>query len=80
MWYTMPRFMQIVKQNSGAIIFNPSFFETRHSGAVGKDVLTIKPIVQFPGGEVELRYNVGTRGNGVDQARWPVDLMTEIVV
>lgn len=77
--YTLPRFLQMLKANAGDVVLKPDFFEKRHSGAIGKDILCIKPIVQYPAGKVELRYNVGTRGNGVDQPSWPADLMTEIV-
>lgn len=38
-----------------------------------------KPILQFPPDTVSLRYNVGTRGNGFDEARWPADLLIEVV-
>jgi len=43
------------------------------------DVRTVKPILNIKAGKVKLGYNVGTRGNGVDQPRWPEDLMTEIM-
>jgi hypothetical protein len=33
------------------------------------DVGTVKPILDIKAGEVKLGYNVGTRGNGVDQLR-----------
>ena len=79
MGYTLPRFMEMLKSNSASTLFDPDFFENRHSGAIGKEINCVKPIIRYPGGEVELKYNVGTRGNGVDQARWPEDLMTEIV-
>ena len=79
MGYTLPRFLHMLGTNSSEILFKPDFFEMRHSGAIGKDVKAVKPIVQYPGGKVELKYNVGTRGNGVDQPRWPLDLMTEVV-
>jgi hypothetical protein len=80
MGYTIPRLLQMLHENSASVLFNPEFFELRHSGAIGKDVRCVKPIVRYPDGEVELRYNVGVRGNGVDQPKWPVDLMTEVVV
>ena len=80
MGYTLPRFLQMLKSNSGDIIFNPEFFEIRHSGAIGKDVRCVKPIINYPQKKVVLKYNVGTRGNGVDQARWPENLMSEIVL
>lgn len=79
MGYTLPRFLQMLKVNAGDVVLHPDFFERRYSGAIGKDVLCPKPIIQYPGGNVVLKYNIGTRGNGVDQPRWPEDLMTEIV-
>jgi hypothetical protein len=69
----------MLKTNSGDILFNPEFFEDRPSGAIGTKVRCIKPIIRYPAGKVTLKYNVGTRGNGVDQPRWPENLMTEIV-
>lgn len=78
--YLLPRFLQMLKQNSAQVLFNPDFFETRHSGVLDIDIVTPKPIIQFPEGKVRLEYNVGTRGNGVDQPRWPENLMTEVVV
>ncbi|KAF1926295.1 CAIB/BAIF family enzyme [Didymella exigua CBS 183.55] len=80
MVYLLPRFLQMLKVNAGDVVLRPEFFETRYSGAIGKDVSCPKPIIQFPGGKVELKFNVGTRGNGVDQPKWPADLMTEIIV
>lgn len=79
MGYTLPRFLQMLNANAGDVVLKPSFFEKRHSGAIGKDISCVKPIIQYPDGNVELKYNVGTRGNGVDQPKWPEDLMTEIV-
>jgi hypothetical protein len=79
MQYTLPHYMKMLAKNSGSVIFNPNFFEVRHAGAIGKDVKGIKPIIQYPQGNVKLCYNVGTRGNGVDKPRWPEDLMTEVV-
>jgi hypothetical protein len=72
--------MQMMKVNSSEVFFNPKFFEVRHSGAIDADVKCVRPIVRYPQGNVTLKYNVGTRGNGVDQPRWPEDLLTEIVV
>ncbi len=79
MGYTIPRVMEMIKGNSGKALFNPKFFEQRESSALGVNIQTVKPIIRFENDEVELRYNVGTRGNGVDKPRWPEDLMTEIV-
>jgi hypothetical protein len=71
--------MQMLKVNAGDVVLHPDFFERRYSGAICKDLLCPKPIIQYPGGKVVLKYNIGTRGNGVDQPRWPEDLMTEII-
>lgn len=79
MQYTLPRYLQMMRANASDVLFKPEFFETRHSGAIGVDVQTVKPIVQYPDAKVELKFNVGTRGNGVDLPRWPEDLMTEVV-
>ncbi|OJD12902.1 hypothetical protein AJ78_06566 [Emergomyces pasteurianus Ep9510] len=79
MSYTLPKFLSMLRTNAGAKFFNPDFFEDRESKCLGKVIRTVKPVLQFPGGVVELRYNIGTRTNGVDQPRWPEDLMTEVV-
>lgn len=79
MGYTLPRLLQMIHKNSSDVLLKPEFFEIRRAGAIGKDVKGVKPIVQYPGGKVKLGFNVGTRGNGVDQPRWPADLMTEVV-
>lgn len=77
--HTLGQYLAMLKQNAGPVIFNPEFFEVRHSKAIGRDITTPKPIIQFPEGIVQLKFNVGTRGNGVDQAQWPQNLMTEVV-
>lgn len=60
-------------------MFQESFFETRDCKTIGVKIKTVKPVLTFPKQEVELKYNVGTRTNGVDKAHWPADLTTEIV-
>jgi hypothetical protein len=77
---TLPRYLHMMKTYSAGILFKPDFFEIRHSGAIGKDVRCLKPIIQYPQGNVKLGFNVGTRGNGVDEPRWPEDLMAEVVL
>ena len=79
MLYTLPRLLAMIKANSSSILLRPEFFQTQYSGAIRKDVTGVGPILKFPDGVVKLKYNVGTRGNGVDQPRWPEDLKTEIV-
>lgn len=61
------------------ILFNPSFFQQYRSEAVGVTITKVKPVAQFKDNVVELKYNVGTRGNGVDKPFWPDDLTVEIV-
>lgn len=59
--------------------FRDEYFITRRSGVLGVDIRCLKPALEFPDGEVNLSYNVGTRGNGVDKPFWPQDLLTEVV-
>lgn len=69
----------LLKKHDSKTLFKPEFFEMRESKANGHEFLEIKPVAQFRDGEVELRYNVGTRTNGVDKAKWPSDLGVEVV-
>lgn len=79
MSYLLPELIGRIHKNSKDIIFRPEFFELRESKAVGHTFVQVKPISQYKNSEVELKYNVGTRTNGVDAARWPDDLKVEIV-
>lgn len=79
MMYTLPRLIGSLKENVSKELFKPEFFEKRTSKAVGHEFVQVKPIAQWKGESVSLRYNVGTRSNGVDEARWPRDLGVEIV-
>jgi len=75
--YLLPRYMEMFQRQG---LFNLDFFEVRTSKALGGLKLRVpKPVLRFPPGTVELGYNVGTRGNGVDEPRWPEDLNTEVV-
>ena len=67
----------LVKHDSETLS-NPDFFERRKSKAVGHEFIQIKPIAKFKD-DVRLGYNVGTRTNGVDKAKWPADLSVEVV-
>ena len=61
-------------------LFEKKHFEIRESGALGGvKMRVVKPVLQFPGGNVQPGFNVGTRGNGVDGAWWPEDLSVEVV-
>ncbi|KIX09204.1 uncharacterized protein Z518_00283 [Rhinocladiella mackenziei CBS 650.93] len=76
--YTIPRYIEMMRKEK--TVLNLDFFEKRTSEALNGLVFRVpKPVLQFPPDTVQLGYNVGTRGNGVDEARWPEDLLTEVV-
>ena len=79
MQYLLPEMIGRLVKYSKDILFRPEFYEQRESKAVGHTFVQVAPIARFKDGEVELRYNVGTRTNGVDKAVWPDDLSVEIV-
>jgi hypothetical protein len=79
MLYTIGALVKMMMANSKDILFRPEFFELRYSKVIGLDVSTVKPIAQFVDGQVELKYNVGTRSNGIDKPFWPQNLMEEVV-
>jgi len=83
----LPQVMGMMFKNSSANLFKPNYF-TEADAPLGKDGKTVKkmkivrPVLQFTevgSGKVELGFNVGTRGNGVDVPRWPQDLMVAVV-
>lgn len=76
---SLPECVATIKEKSGGVLFRPEFFEDRECANLGVTIRTVKPIIQFPGNEVELRYNVGTRSNGVDEPRWPHNLMVSVI-
>jgi hypothetical protein len=71
--------MKLLEEHDADTLFNPSFFEPRLSKAMDTTFIQVKPIARFENNAVELKYNVGTRGNGVDKPLWPEDLTVEIV-
>ncbi|KAJ5634544.1 hypothetical protein N7528_002386 [Penicillium herquei] len=76
---TTGKLLASMLKERGSTLFNPSFFETRESKALEVDIKMVKPVINFHGIAINLGYNVGTRGNGHDEARWPEDLITEEV-
>lgn len=76
----IPAVVKSLFENSGAQLFQPQFFEIRYSAAVDRHFKAVRPILTFPGKEVSLQFNVGTRSNGHDTARWPDDLRQEVIV
>jgi hypothetical protein len=79
MGYTIPAMLKLIKENYNDTVFKPDFFEQRVAKNLDTTFVGVKPIAQFPNREVELGYQVGTRGNGVDQPYWPKDLSVEVV-
>ncbi|KIK51501.1 hypothetical protein GYMLUDRAFT_252022 [Collybiopsis luxurians FD-317 M1] len=80
MQYTVPEMLRLLRQYDTETLFQPAFFEHRRAESINTSFLLVKPIAQFPNSVVDLKYNVGTRGNGVDQPVWPKDLTVEIVM
>lgn len=78
MHYLLPELIGLLHKHDQDVLFDPNFFENRKSGAVGHTFVQVKPIAQFKD-DLKLGYNVGTRPNGIDKARWPEDLSVEIV-
>lgn len=74
--HTIPALLKMIR---GSPLFTPEFFVRSHVKNLGVDVQVVKPILKWTGGEVRPGYQVGTRGNGVDQPRWPEDLGVEVV-
>lgn len=51
-------------------LFDPQFFEIRDCDNLGIKMRTVKPVIKFDD-IVKPGFTLGTRGNGVDEARWP---------
>ncbi|WEW55601.1 hypothetical protein PRK78_001032 [Emydomyces testavorans] len=65
------RVMVMLRDNSPTL-FDPKYFESRPCPNLGISIRTVKPVVRFDG-IVKLGFDVGTRGNGVDEPRWPTE-------
>jgi hypothetical protein len=76
---TFPAMVDLFHKHSEDILLNPLFFEDTVSAAAGSTFVKVKPIAQYKDGLVQLKYNVGCRGNGVDHPHWPKDLSVEVV-
>ncbi|PVI02687.1 CoA-transferase family III [Periconia macrospinosa] len=77
---TVPKLIDLLHGHDEDILFNPDFFQTCRSAAIGVSIRKVRPVAHFKDDVVEMGYNVGTRGNGVDEPMWPKDLLTEIVI
>ncbi|KAJ6012055.1 hypothetical protein N7522_002410 [Penicillium canescens] len=76
----IPVVMKTLFKNNAAQLFQPRFFEVRYSGAVDRHFKALRPVLSFPDKQVTPCFNIGTRTNGHDAARWPEDLRTEVIV
>lgn len=76
---SIPKMLGLLASDSKSPICQAEFYEDRKAENLGTKIRTVKPVLEFPGKEVELGFNIGTRGNGADQPRWPENLLTEIV-
>ncbi|KAK2017372.1 CoA-transferase family III [Colletotrichum eremochloae] len=79
MAHTVPIMSKLLHEHDSKTLFQPQFFEIRTSKAVGGTFWVVKPVLQFHNNAVEMGYNVGTRGNGVDEPIWPTNLAVEVV-
>ncbi|GKT71317.1 alpha methylacyl-CoA racemase [Colletotrichum tofieldiae] len=79
MAHTVPIMSKLLQEHDSKTLFQPQFFEMRTSKAVDGTFWVVKPVLQFHNNAVEMKYNVGTRGNGVDEPIWPTDLTVEVV-
>jgi hypothetical protein len=70
---------QLLREHDTDTLFQSAFFETRRAKYLDTTFLVVRPISQFEGGAVDLKYHIGTRGNGIDLPVWPQDLKVEIV-
>ncbi|TGJ83218.1 hypothetical protein E0Z10_g5546 [Xylaria hypoxylon] len=78
MLYLLPAMMKLLVQYDSETLFDPSFFQPMEARHLGTTFIRPKPVAQFMSG-LELKYHVGTRGNGVDQPVWPKNLTVEVV-
>jgi hypothetical protein len=76
---TIPALMKLIVGKHAEVLLRPEFFEERQCNSIGYKIKTVKPILLYVDGEVDLKYNVGTRTNSVEKPYWPQDLMIEIV-
>ncbi|KAI1418338.1 CoA-transferase family III [Hypoxylon sp. FL1857] len=75
----LPKLLTALYKFDSEILFQREFFAHFRSGALNTTFIQIRPIARFKDDAIELKYNVGTRGNGVDAPTWPADLRREIV-
>ncbi|KAI1279480.1 CoA-transferase family III domain-containing protein [Xylaria sp. FL0933] len=75
---TVPAMLQLIEGHNGGFDIS-TVLQEYNSVAVGITVSKVKPVARYENDTVELRYNIGARGNGVDNAVWPEDLGVEVI-
>jgi hypothetical protein len=75
----IPAFMSSLRKNHIDLFTNSAYYTIKHNNVLNKDFRIVKDCIQWPQGSVDFDYHIATRGNGVDQPRWPKDLSVEIV-
>ncbi|KAI0206207.1 CoA-transferase family III [Astrocystis sublimbata] len=78
MSYLLPAMMKLLSEYDSETLFNPTFFQQMKAEHLVTTFIRPKPIAQFSSG-LELKYHVGTRGNGIDIPVWPNDLTVEVI-
>ena len=79
MQYLFPQGIKLLHENTPHL-FDPEFFEVRNAPAMGCEIKCVKPVLRFSGATVRSGFQVSARTNGLDEARWPYDLMVDIVM
>ncbi|KXN81823.1 Succinate--hydroxymethylglutarate CoA-transferase [Leucoagaricus sp. SymC.cos] len=79
MGVTIPAYLKVFYEKKTPVFYE-NYLEIRKNGALGVNIKTIRPILNFVEGVVEPGYNVGSRPNGTDVPKWPVNLLTEVIV
>jgi hypothetical protein len=78
MQHLLPAMIGLLTKYDSNVLFKPKYFDRQLSKAVNREFVKVKPIARWAD-NVELGFHIGNRTNGVDKARWPEDLRTEIV-
>jgi hypothetical protein len=79
MQHVLPAMMNSLRKNHIDLFTNPAYYTIKHNNVLKKDFRIVKDCIQWPQGSVDFDYRISTRGNGVDEPRWPNDLSVEIV-
>ena len=79
MLYSLPVMLKTLHERDAGVLFRPEFFEARTARSLGTTFVVPRPVLQFPKGDVQPGFTVGTRRNGTDEAFWPEDLGVEVV-